>query len=325
MEVVDHFEGREIQTWVYRQDREAGFFDYAIPSKHVLEFYSDYVGPFAYEKLANIQSNSVGGGMEAASAIFYGDNSVVGDRNTRWRNVIIHEIAHQWFGNAVTEADWDHVWLSEGITTYFTLLFREHAYGRDDFVDGLKDARRRASSFQRENQDYRIVHHNLDDMSRVSTGQTYQKGAWIMHMLRARIGDDAFQEGIRSYYQTFFNANAVTDDLLRHMGAASGQDLGSFFRQWLYQGGHVILDGGWSYADGRLNVDIAQVQTDGYSFDVPVEIGVFTDDSATPEIHTVELSGASRGTLVVPMEKAPLRVVLDPRTVLLAEWTFEGR
>lgn len=69
-----------------------------------------------------MQSNSVSGGMEAASANFYSSSSVVGDRNTRWRNVVIHEIAHQWFGNAVTERDWDDVWLSEGFATYFTLL-----------------------------------------------------------------------------------------------------------------------------------------------------------------------------------------------------------
>lgn len=101
------------------------------PWLYVLAFYSDTVGPFSYEKLANVQSNSVSGGMEAASAIFYSEGSVTGDRSVRWRNVVILEIAHQWFGNAVTESDWDDVWLSEGFATYFTLLYVEHAYGRD--------------------------------------------------------------------------------------------------------------------------------------------------------------------------------------------------
>lgn len=123
VQYVDTFDNKSIQTWVYKQDRDAGFFDFATPTKQVLEFYSDYVGPFAYEKLANIQSNSFGGGMEAASAILYSEKSVVGNRNERWRNVVIHEIAHQWFGNAVTEYDWNDVWLSEGLTTYFTVRF----------------------------------------------------------------------------------------------------------------------------------------------------------------------------------------------------------
>ncbi|MEO1204416.1 MAG: M1 family peptidase, partial [Pseudomonadota bacterium] len=78
---VDEFDGKTIETWVYRQDRDAGFYDFAVPTKDALEFYASYVGPFEYEKLANVQSNSVGGGMEAASAILYGDNSVTGERS----------------------------------------------------------------------------------------------------------------------------------------------------------------------------------------------------------------------------------------------------
>ena len=116
MQQVDTFEGKPIETWVYPQDRDAGFSDFATPTKSVLAFYSDYVGPFAYERLANIQSNSVSGGMESASAILYHESSVTGTRSVRWRNVVIHEIAHQWFGNAVTEYDWNDVWLSEGLS-----------------------------------------------------------------------------------------------------------------------------------------------------------------------------------------------------------------
>ncbi len=144
-----------------------------------------------------MQSNSVSGGMEAASAIFYSEGSVTGDRSVRWRNVVIHEIAHQWFGNAVTEYDWDDVWLSEGFATYFTLLFIEHHYGRDEFLSGLEASRQRVLEFDKEHPDYRIVHDNLDDMSKVTTGQIYQKGAWVLHMLRGIVGDEAFWAGIR--------------------------------------------------------------------------------------------------------------------------------
>ena len=90
VQYVDEFDGKSIQTWVFKQDRNAGFYDFAEPTKKVLEFYSEYIGPYSYEKLANIQSNSVSGGMESASAILYSANSVKGDRNTRWRNVVIH-------------------------------------------------------------------------------------------------------------------------------------------------------------------------------------------------------------------------------------------
>jgi len=127
VQYVGKFNGKDIQTWVYPRDREKGFTDFAEPTKQVLQFYSDYVGPYAYEKLANIQSPSVSGGMETSSAIFYGENMVTGKYEKRLRNVVIHEIAHQWFGNAVTESTWDDAWLSEGFATFFSMLFQEHA------------------------------------------------------------------------------------------------------------------------------------------------------------------------------------------------------
>lgn len=323
---VGDFRGKEIQVWVFPEDREAGFLDLDGPTKRSLEFFEDYVGPFAYEKLANIQANSVGGGMEASSAIFYAENSVVGDGNARWRNVIIHEIAHQWFGCSVTEANWDHVWLSEGITTYFTLLFREYAYGRGDFVDGLKGSRRTIWRFHQDNPDYTIIHDNLADMSKVTSSHTYQKGAWFMHMLRNRIGDKAFQAGIRAYYTDHFNDFALTEDLQRHMETASGDTLGAFFDQWLRQGGHPVLDGSWRFeGESRLIVDLEQVQKDGYSFDLPVEIGVYENGSEVPTIHTLRLDGMGRRSITINLEGPPDRVEIDPRTVLLAEWTLERR
>ncbi|MFT6795421.1 MAG: aminopeptidase N, partial [Maribacter sp.] len=192
VQYVDEFDGKSIETWVYPQDRDAGFYDFSVPTKSALEFYSDRIGPFSYEKLANIQSNSVSGGMEAASAILYSENSVVGDRNERWRNVVIHEVAHQWFGNSVTEYDWDDVWLSEGFATYFTLLFIEHQYGKDAFAEGLRKSKKTVDDFYSKNPKYRIVHNNLTDMSKVVSIQTYQKGSWILHMLRGMIGTEVF-------------------------------------------------------------------------------------------------------------------------------------
>lgn len=326
VQYVDTFEGKSIQTWVYHQDRDAGFYDFAVPTKKALEFYSDYVGPFSYEKLANIQSNSVGGGMEAASAIFYGDNSVTGDRSERWRNVIIHEIAHQWFGNAVTEYDWDDVWLSEGFATYFTLLFIEHAYGREAFVDGLKRSYDQVKTFYDSRPDYVLIHDNLSDMSQVTTRQTYQKGSWALHMLRGLIGDDAFWKGIRSYYKEFKDLNATTDDFQRHMEEASGVDLTKFFDQWLYKPGHPVVSGDWTYnADSaQLEVALEQVQPDETIFELPIQIGIYKDGDLLPTIETVFLRKEEE-TFEIPLDYEPAMVVLDPDTWLLMETSFQKR
>ena len=326
IQYVDTFEDKSIQTWVYKQDRDAGFYDFAVPTKHTLQFFSDYVGPFAYEKLANIQSNSVGGGMEAATAIFYGDNSVTGKRTSRWRNVIIHEVAHQWFGDAVTEYDWDDVWLSEGFATYFTLLFREHAYGWEDFVSGLISSRERVFDYYEDHKNYRIVHDNLSDMSQVTSGQTYQRGAWILHMLRNLIGDEKFQEAIRNYYSRYMNSNATTDDFKHEMEVVSGLDLDMFFNQWLYQGGHIILDGSWKYDDKKkeIIIDIQQVQNDGYLFSFPIEFGIYEEGKVAPNVEQ-RIVTKRESSYSIPAELKPKKVAIDPRTVLLANWSFKER
>jgi len=323
---VDDFQGKQIQTWVYAQDRDAGFYDFAVPTKQVLEFYDEYVGPFAYEKLANITSPATGGGMEAASAIMYSDNSVTGERTDRWRNVVIHEIAHQWFGNAVTEADWDDVWLSEGFATYFTLLYREHAYGRDDFVSGLQQAADRIWPMYVDAPEYRIVHDDLADMALVTSGITYQKGAWVLHMLRKRMGDEAFWEGIRTYYARYMNGTTSTDQFMEVMEEASGQDHQVFFDQWLRQGGNPSLQGWWVYdpTAQAVRVELNQVQDVG-SFVMPLEIGVDMDGDQIADVRaTVEITGDFH-RFVIPVPGEPVNVRLDPDTWALFQSDFGPR
>jgi aminopeptidase N len=323
VQYVDTFEGKSIETWVYHQDRDAGFYDFAIPTKKVLEFYSNRIGPYSYEKLANIQSNSVSGGMEAASAILYSENSVVGDRNVRWRNVVIHEIAHQWFGNAVTEYDWDDVWLSEGFATYFTLLFIEHAYGQDAFMQGLASSKKTVDDFYEKNPDYRIVHDHLTDMDQVTSIQTYQKGSWILHMLRGVVGTDIFWKGIRSYYHKYKDSNATTQDFRREMEEVSGLDLKDFFQQWLYRPGTLKFKGTWEYDLNKKEVKIIldQIQNDGSIFKIPLEVGIFGPQDKSPLIKTLQIDEKSN-TFHIPVDFEPKNLALDPNFWVLMEAEF---
>ena len=323
VQYVDEFEGKSIETWVYPQDRDAGFYDFALPTKRVLEFYSDRIGPFSYEKLANIQSNSVSGGMEAASAILYSENSVVGDRNERWRNVVIHEIAHQWFGNAVTEYDWDDVWLSEGFATYFTLLYIEHQYGRDAFMDGLAKSKKTVADFDAKNPGYRIVHNNLADMAQVTSVQTYQKGSWILHMLRGVVGTEVFWQGIRAYYKKYRDLNATTADFRIAMEEASGMDLKAFFQQWLYSPGTLNYKGTWHFDPTKKEVSIVldQVQPDNSVFNMPLEIGIYGQENQLM-IKKAEMDERSK-TFSFPLDFVPEKIVLDPNSWVLMEADFQ--
>ena len=315
VQYVDQFEGKSIETWVYAKDRDAGFFDFAEPTKDVLAFYTDYIGPYAYERLANIQSNSVSGGMEAASAILYSESSVSGKKDPRWRNVVIHEIAHQWFGNAVTEFDWDDVWLSEGFATYFTLVYIEHSAGHDEFVRGLMKSREQIISYLAKNPDSPIVHNNLNDMSKVTSALTYQKGAWILHMLRTEVGEANFQKGIRSYYKKYFNSNATTNDFRQEMEQASGMDLTAFFKQWLNRDGLPNIKARWKWDPKAKELRITVSQKQSLPFSFPLEFGIRTEDQTT-QILKADVD-QSESTFSFPMEKRPLAVSLDPQTILL--------
>jgi aminopeptidase N len=325
---VGEYDHRPIETWVYRQDRDAGFHDFAVPTKDALAFYSEWVGPFEYEKLANIQSNSVGGGMEAASAIFYGDDSVSGasPRTRRWQTVIVHEIAHQWFGNSVTEASWDEVWLSEGFATYFTFLYFEHARGKDAFDRYLTEARTRIYEFAAEHPGYTIVHDNLVDMRDVTTRQIYDKGAWTLHMLRQRVGDAAWWAGIRDYYARHRNGLATTADFRRAMEAACACDLGPFLDYWLHTESTPRFDGTWHYDadEQQLRVTLEARGLGAGALPLTLEAAVYHADSPTPEIIEIPLT-ESGGETRIAAPGRPRQVLLDPRTRMLAAWNFEER
>ena len=317
---VDEFKGKSIQTWVYSKNREAGFYDFDEPTKKVLTFYSTYVGPYAYEKLANIQTPSVHGGMETSSAIFYGEDLVTGKRDERIRNVVIHEIAHQWFGNAVTETTWDDAWLSEGFATFFTLLFIENEYGKEEYKKGIVKAKKTVFDLALKMPNFSIVSPRSAEKEEVTSGLTYQKGAWIIHMLRDLIGESNFKKGIQNYYAKYFNANTSTDEFRMEMEKVSGKDLKLFFKQWLYQPINPTINATWNYDAGskKLSVQLTQAQKGDFLFNTPVEIGYYKPGSNLPSIVKMNLSSKQQ-SFSFSLASAPDKVELDPRNVLLSD------
>ena len=313
---VDEFRGKSIQTWVYAKNREAGFYDFDEPTKKVLEFYSNYVGPYAYEKLANIQTPSVNGGMETSSAIFYGEDLVTGKRDERVRNVVIHEIAHQWFGNAITETTWDDAWLSEGFATFFTLLFIEDEYGKEEYKKGIIKARKSVYDMSVKMPDFSIVSERTAEKEDVTSGITYQKGAWVIHMLRNLMGDANFKKGIQNYYAKYFNANTTTGEFRAEMEKVSGKDLKLFFKQWLYQPINPTINASWKYdaSTKKLNLQLHQAQK--FLYNIPVEIGYYKKGATTPTILTMNLKDKDQ-VFSFSLAAVPEKLELDPRAVLL--------
>jgi aminopeptidase N len=312
-------EGVGLQSWVYPQDRDKGFADFEPPARQAMEFFSRRVGPYPYEKLANVQAAGLSGGTEHASAIFYGETSVGGSRNLT--NLVAHEIAHQWFGNSVTQHDWDDVWLSEGFATYFALLFTEHYSGRDALVAGLKRSRTSVLNAERRSPTLPVIHRNLSDTRRVLNQLVYQKGGWTLHMLRAAVGTEKFWEGIREYYRRHRDGNASTDDLRRVFEEVSQTKLDWFFDQWLKRAGSPVIKGSWRYdvSTKRVELNLTQSQ-EGEAYRLPMEVGILTADAAI-RIEKIEMTEREQ-RFSFAAEQKPASLELDPNTWVLMQATL---
>ena len=182
-------------------------------------------------------------------------------------------------------------------------------------VDGMTRARVRVLGFYERRPNVPIVNPAITDPNQHLNANSYQKGGWVLHMLRHKVGDDAFWTGIRSYYANYRDANATSEDFQKEMEEASGQNLTSFFRQWLYQAGQPMLSGTWSYAGGKVKLVLEQTQTTGL-FNFPLDVAIQNEDGEV-SIETVQFDGAKAAFSFNASQK-PAQVVLDPDVWLLA-------
>jgi aminopeptidase N len=313
VDTVAVVDGVPVQSWVYPEDRGPGFQDLG-QAPPILRFFEENLGPYPYEKLANVQSTTRYGGMENAAAIFYSEEAVADDEDDT--PLLAHEIAHQWYGNTVTEADWPHLWLSEGFATYLTGLYLEHARGEAALTRFMTEARRQVVRFHEQRPETPLVDTTYSDPTELLTTNPYQKGAWVLHMLRYEVGTDTFWAGLRAYYDRYRNGNASTRDFRAVMEDVSGQALGPFFEQWTRRAGHPVIEGTWRYdaAAAECVVSLRQTQ-DGAPFRVPVDVAL---EGAPAGTTTLFMEGREQRTRV-DCPQAPTDVTLDPRTRLLAE------
>jgi len=284
----------------------------------IVEYFGRLVGPFPYEKLSHLQSSTRFGGMENASAIFYDDK--IFRRKGADAGLIAHETAHQWFGDAVTEREWGHLWLSEGFATYFSALYLGHAFGDSALVGHLR--RDREGLVKSANVASRPVIDTLQtNLMALLNDNSYQKGGWVLHMLRQEVGDSAFFGGIRDYWAAHKHATALTDDLRAAVEKRAGRDLRWFFDQWLRRPGVAELTTSWRYdaAKHELHVVVEQGSRFApYRLKVPVAI---TDAAGSTRTQVLQVGAQLRSELVIPMRTAPSAMVVDPGVTVLGTFT----
>ena len=302
----------EVTYWVFAPDVENAARKFA-RADQMVDFFSRTIGPFPFEKMANVQSATRFGGMENASAIFYSEQSVADNPDD---GVVSHEIAHQWFGDAVTEASWSHLWLSEGFATYFGALFFEQAEGVDDFRRRMEQSR---ESYVESDVTGQPIVQEEESLFDLLNPNNYPKGGWVLHMLRGLLGDDVFFRGIREYYRRYLHRAVLTADFQAVMEEASGQDLDWFFHQWLFEPGYPILQVShvWDDAANEIVLTVEQVQDAAwptFRFQTEVEIELSTGTTRTP----VEIS-ARRSVIRIEATESPRAVRFDPDAWVLKD------
>ena len=280
----------------------------------IVEFFARLVAPFPYEKLAHLQSRTRFGGMENASAIFYADAPF--HRSGLREGIIAHETAHQWFGDAVTEKSWPHLWLSEGFATYFAALYTQHAHGDSAFLNEIGRLREQILGDTASVPKRPVIDTTETNLLELLNTNSYQKGGFVLHMLRSQLGDSAFFRGLRDYYAAHKDGNALTDDLRVSLERASGKDLRGFFDQWLRRPGYPIVAVSWNAAPTGAQISVTQSDQFGY-FDFPLPVVVAMKDGTKVSL-TIPVKAASLTQASIDRAGASIiGVTVDPQVTVL--------
>lgn len=295
------------------------------PANPSLMFFSQTVAPYPYEKLALIIGATRFGGMENSSAIVFPNtvfNAGADEFSNAFRireglrNVVAHEIAHQWFGDSVTEATWSDLWLSEGFAEYFAGLFVQRYEGERDFQRYMNQLAHTYFNYEKTRRSP-IYDSETEDLFKLLNANNYQKGAWVLHMLRSELGDTQFFRGIRSYYDAHRNSTATSEDLRVALEKASDRDLKDFFARWVYGAGHPSYEllWRWNKKTNKLRLTLKQIQAEP-AFPNAVPIDILTANGK----HRFVLRTTGRQTVdEVNLNAAPTTVDIDPDNTILKD------
>jgi aminopeptidase N len=289
--------------------------------------------PYPWARYAQVLVHNFGaGGMENTSATTLYDECLLRpeallDHDSE--GLISHELAHQWFGDLVTCNSWEHIWLNEGLATYFTWLWFEHRDGAERYarevIAGFDSViwADRGEAPDAAGMVSKRYEHPWDVFRRPAN--PYSKGASVLHMLRCRLGDEVFFEGVRLFLERRRMQTAETSDLRTALEAVSGESLEQFFAQWTERPGipRLRVRPEWDARRKVLSITAEQTQrVDGdnpaFEFSVPVAVGT----SGGFEAHRLVVEGRT-AKLEVPLESPPAFVCVDPGGSVLAEWMVQ--
>lgn len=288
----------------------------------MLDFFSDKIGvEYAWDKYAQVCCYNFGGGMENTSATTLMEGTLHDDRahlDDDSDGLVAHELAHQWWGDLLTCRDWAHIWLNEGFATYFEALWDEQANGPDEFAVNMNG---KAGGAIAGGRDKPIVYRGYKDPDEQFDSRAYPKGAWVLHMMRRRLGDDLFWKVINTYATRHLHHNVETIDLRKAAEDVTGESFGRFFYDWTERPGcpDVEVSYEWKADDAMAAITVEQRQKEE-PFNFPLKLEFRFAETDEPYVFTQEVT-EKRHQSFLPLKYRPTLIRVDPDMAVLMELT----
>jgi aminopeptidase N len=326
-EIKDEWDGIPVLYYCEQGREEDARRGFAKTTK-AMAFFSEETGVrYPYSKYAQVAVAEYPGGMEHTTCTTQTDACLIDRRaglDTDLDLLVAHELAHQWFGDLVTCREWSHAWLNEGFATYFEVLFQAHDKGIDE-ADYEMHVNARAY-IDEDTRRYRrpIVCTSYKEPWTLFDRHLYEKGAWVLHMLRSELGVDLWRKSIKHYLEKHRDGSVETLDLIQAIEETTGRNMRPFFDQWVHRAGYPQLRAhyNWDSKSRKVEVIVQQAQDvsdDNPAFKLPLEIRL--SGRGWERVEKAPLKDKEHVfTFKVPSE--PLDVELDPRHVLLAKTTL---
>ena len=284
-EIRDEWHGKAV-TYYVEKGREADAKRSMGKTPQMIEFLSEKYGyPYAFPKYAQVcVDDFIFGGMENTSTTLLTDRCLLDERaildNRNTESLVVHELAHQWFGDLVVIKHWSHAWIKEGMASYSEVMWTQREYGDQEAAYyRLSEAR---SYFSEDSSRYRrpMVTHVYREAIELYDRHIYEKGSCVYHMIRAELGDELFWQAVQTFVQDNAHQTVETIDLLRAIEKATGRNLAFLFDQYVYRGGHPDFKVAYAW-DGDANlakVTVTQTQAkadskDLFNLRIPIGFG----------------------------------------------------
>jgi aminopeptidase N len=325
-EIADTWNGKPVTYYV-----EKGREDQAILSMgktpKAIEFFSEKFGyPYPFPKYAQVcVDDFIFGGMENTSATLLTDRCLLDERaaldNYNTESLVVHELAHQWFGDLIVIKHWSHAWIKEGMATYSEVLWTEFEYDKDEAAYYLLGEAR--NYLAEDSGRYRrpIVTNIYREAIELYDRHLYEKGGCVYHMIRTELGDELFDKFVRTFVNDNAHKTVETIDLLRAIDKATGRNLAFLFDQYVYRGGHPDYKVAYSW-DGDSNLaklTVTQTQAkdgvhtldnDLFDLKIPIGFGYIKDGVADVKVTKIRVYEKEQ-VLYFPLETKPDFISFD--------------